>query len=88
MDLVYRKSSSTVRPELVDETSSSTVTYIRRNIQEIPLEANEEMGIPERVIYEYEEAKLTKEEYLLYVQSQEQLQLRADIDYVILMGGY
>ena len=88
MDLTYRKSSSTIRPALVDETSSSKVTYVRRNIKEVNVEADEEMGLPAATHYEYEEAKLTKEEYEIYKQSQEQLQLRADVDYVILMGGY
>ena len=88
MELTFRKSSSNIRPELVDETSSPKVTYVRRNIVEKTVEANEEMGTEAGTYYEYEEAKLTKEEYQLYLQSQEQLQLRADVDYVILMGGY
>lgn len=89
MNIQFKKSMSTVRPAEVDEISSPTVTYIRKNIKEItkdPIEGdiNEEPV----TFFEYDEAKLSKEEYQLYLQAQEQLQLRADIDYVILMGGY
>ena len=44
--------------------------------------------MPSTSYYEYEEAALTKEEYQIYLQSKESEQLRADVDYVILMGGF
>ena len=88
MDIKYRKSISTVEPAEVDETSSPTVTYIRRNIKFVTPETKEDDYMPSTSYYEYEEAALTKEEYQIYLQSKESEQLRADVDYVILMGGF
>lgn len=88
MILNFVKSSSTIRPADVDETSSPNVTYIHENIKEVtrqPIEGEE--GEPE-TYFEYDEAVLTKEEYQLYLQAQESEQLRADVDYVMLMGGF
>lgn len=64
MELVYNKSQSTVRPDTVDTTSSKTTVYLRRNIKEITSEDSS------FTTYEYEEAKLTKEEYDKYCQEQ------------------
>ena len=89
MDIKFRKSMSTVKPAEVDETSSPKVTYIRKNIKEVTHDTTEDtMNTEPTTYYEYDEAILPKEEYQLYLQAQEQLQLRADVDYVILMGGY
>lgn len=57
--LTYRKSSSMIKPEEVDDTSSQFVTYLHRNVEE----KTDERG---KTYYEYEEAKLTKMEYLQY----------------------
>ena len=59
MKLNYIKSQSSVKPDLVDTTSSKKVVYIRQNI----IEAQKD----DAVFYEYEEAKLTKEEYQEYL---------------------
>ena len=65
MKLKYIKSSSSVKPELVDTTSSKVVVYLRQNIVEnIKID---EMSGEETVFYEYDEAKLTKEEYQEYL---------------------
>lgn len=61
MQLNFKKSQSSVKPELVDTTSSKTTVYIRQNIVE--KEATDSSSI----IYEYDEAKLTKEEYKQYL---------------------
>ena len=88
MKLNYVKSQSSVKPELVDTTSSKTTVYIRKNIVEN--KKTDEMSGEETVFYEYEEAKLTKEEYQEYLKELEIIdiqQQRADIDYIALMSG-
>ena len=88
MKLNYVKSQSSVKPDLVDTTSSKVVVYLRRNIVE-NIKTDEKSG-KETVFYEYEEAKLTKEEYQEYLKELEIIdiqQQRADIDYIMLMMG-
>ena len=65
MRLNFIKSQSSVKPDLVDTTSSKVVVYLRQNIVEnIKID---EMSGEEAVFYEYEEAKLTKAEYREYL---------------------
>ena len=81
MKLNYIKSQSSVKPDLVDTTSSKVVVYIRQNIVENI--KTDEMSGEETVFYEYDEAKLTKEEYQEYLKELEIIdiqQQRADID--------
>ena len=88
MKLKYVKSQSSVKPDLVDTTSSKVVVYLRQNIVENI--KTDEMSGKETVFYEYEEAKLTKEEYQEYLKELEIIdiqQQRADIDYIMLMTG-
>lgn len=59
MKLEFYKSSSSVKPELIDTTSSKKVVYIRQNIVETQ--------INDTVFYEYDEAKITKDEYKEYL---------------------
>ena len=82
MKLEFYKSSSSVKPELIDTTSSKKVVYIRQNIIEKQMD--------DAVFYEYEEAKLTKAEYQEYLKELEIIDIhkqRADIDYIALMSG-
>ena len=65
MKLKYVKSQSSVKPDLVDTTSSKVVMYLRQNIVENI--KTDEMSGEETVFYEYDEAKLTKEEYQEYL---------------------
>ena len=65
MILNYIKSQSSVKPDLVDTTSSKVVVYLRQNIVE-NIKTGEMSG-EETVFYEYEEAKLTKQEYQEYL---------------------
>ena len=65
MKLNYIKSQSSVKPDLVDTTSSKGVVYLRQNIVE-NIKTDEISG-EETVFYEYEEAKLTKAEYQEYL---------------------
>ena len=88
MKLNFIKSQSSVKPDLVDTTSSKVVVYLRQNIVENI--KTDEMSGEETVFYEYEEAKLTKQEYQEYLKELEIIdiqQQRADIDYIALMSG-
>ena len=59
MKLEFYKSSSSVKPELIDTTSSKKVVYIRQNIIEAQMD--------DTTFYEYDETKLTKAEYEEYL---------------------
>ena len=88
MKLNYIKSQSSVKPDLVDTTSSKVVVYLRQNIVENI--KTDEMSGEETVFYEYEEAKLTKTEYQEYLKELEIIDIqkqRADIDYIAIMSG-
>ena len=88
MKLEFYKSSSSVKPELIDTTSSKVVVYLRQNIVENI--KTDEMSGEKTVFYEYEEAKLTKAEYQEYLKELEIIDIqkqRADIDYIMLMTG-
>ena len=88
MRLNFIKSQSSVKPDLVDTTSSKVVVYLRQNIVENI--KTDEMSGEETVFYEYEEAKLTKVEYQEYLKELEIIDIhkqRADIDYIALMSG-
>ena len=88
MKLNYIKSQSSVKPDLVDTTSSKTTVYIRQNIVEN--KKTDEMSGEQTVFYEYEEAKLTKAEYQEYLKELEIIDIqkqRADIDYIAIMSG-
>lgn len=77
--LEFHKSESTSIPELIDMVSSPTTVYIRKNIQEETRIENEE----EYIIYTYDEAILTKEEYAIYLAEVNV----ANIDYLSMMDG-
>ena len=88
MILNYIKSQSSIKPELIDTTSSKTTVYIRQNIVEV--EKNNESDNTSTTFYEYDEAKLTKQEYQEYLKELSIIdiqQQRADIDYIALMSG-
>ena len=88
MKLNYKKSQSSVKPDLIDTTSSKVVVYLRQNIVENI--KTDEMSGEETVFYEYEEANLTKKEYQEYLKELEIIDIqkqRADIDYIMLMTG-
>ena len=86
MKLNYIKSQSSVKPDLVDTTSSKVVVYLRQNIVENI--KTDEMSGKETVFYEYEEAKLTKAEYQEYLKELDIIDIekqRADIDFLALL---
>ena len=63
MKLEFKKSQSSVKPEIIDTTSSKKIVYIRQNIVEVQKD--------DTTFYEYDEAKLTKEEYQEYLKELE-----------------
>ena len=72
MKLNFIKSQSSVKPDLVDTTSSKTTVYIRQNIIEkektVENTNSEDNDATSTIVfYEYDEAKLTKEEYQEYL---------------------
>ena len=88
MKLNYIKSQSSVKPDLIDTTSSKVVVYLRQNIVENI--KTDEMSGKETVFYEYEEAKLTKAEYQEYLKELDVIDIekqRADIDFLALLTG-
>ena len=88
MKLNYIKSQSSVKPDLIDTTSSKSTVYLRKNIVEN--KKIDEMSGEETAFYEYEEAKLTKAEYKEYLKELGIIDIqkqRADIDYIALMSG-
>lgn len=87
MILNYRKSESSVYPELIDTTSSKKCVYLRENVVEVQSDNTDGETY---TYYEYDEAKLTKEEYEQYLEELSVLdiqQQRADIDYILFMTG-
>ena len=54
----YEKTYSTIKPDVLDLTSSPKSVYIRKDIRELPPDEN---GI---VMYEYDEACIIKDEYI------------------------
>lgn len=87
MKLNYKKSQSSIKPDLIDTTSSKKYVYLRQNVVEVQ---SEDMNGETYTTYEYEEAKLTKEEYEQYLKELSVLdiqQQRADIDYILFMTG-
>ena len=72
MKLNFVKSQSSVKPDLVDSTSSKTTVYVRQNIVEKEkavenTNSEDNDATSTTVFYEYDEAKLTKEEYQEYL---------------------
>ena len=64
----YHKSSADYFPELVDITSSPTTVYLRKNVREI--EVTDEVTSEKRIAYEYDEAIITKDEYINMLRTQ------------------
>lgn len=65
MTIQYIKSQSSAYPVSPDITSSKKFVYLRENVVEV--EQTDGITGETYTIYEYDEAKLTKEEYEQYV---------------------
>lgn len=64
MELKYVKSQSADYPELIDIISSKKYVYLRQNVVEMQSDNTDGETY---TYYEYDEAKLTKEEYEQYL---------------------
>ena len=64
MKLNYTKSQSSIKPDLIDTTSSKKYVYLRQNVVEV--NSTDEQSGEDRSYFEYDEAKLTKSEYEEY----------------------
>ena len=65
MKLNYIKSQSSIKPDLIDTTSSKKYVYLRQNVVEV--NSKDEQSGEDRSYFEYDEAKLTKSEYEQYL---------------------
>lgn len=77
------------RPFEIDEISSKTTVYLRRNIEEVP-NIDTDGNPSEGTHWRYEEAQLTKEEYKIYsglMEESKKIQddLQSRIDYLSIM---
>lgn len=82
------KSESTVMPEIINKESSKTTVYLRRNIKES--KCTDKISGDIMTYYEYEETALTKKEYTEYLKVAEAVnmqQIRADVDYLLILSG-
>ena len=77
MKLNYKKSQSSVYPELIDTTSSKKCVYLRKNVVEVQ---SEDMNGEIYTYYEYDEAKLIKEEYEQYLKEINSAETLEDIE--------
>lgn len=77
MKLNYKKSQSSVYPELIDTTSSKKCVYLRKNVVEVQ---SEDLNGEIYITYEYDEAKLTKEEYEQYLKEMNSAETLEDIE--------
>lgn len=74
----WYKSESASMPLETDTESSKEYNYVRRDIVEVQREQNGESI----TMYEYEECKIPKESWGLYLDT---VQQRADVDYIATM---
>lgn len=74
----WYKSESAIIPLEIDTESSKQYNYVRRDITEVQREQDGESI----TMYEYEECKIPKESWGLYLDT---VQQRADIDYIATM---
>lgn len=64
----YYKSISNDRPQTVDNTSSPTSVYLRKNIEAVEIEDVETGN--KRIEYHYDEAAISKDEYIDILRAQ------------------
>ena len=64
MKLNYKKSQSSIKPDLIDTTSSKKYVYLRQNV--VKINSTDEQSGEDISYFEYDEAKLTRSEYEEY----------------------
>lgn len=69
--MTYYKVTSNDYPQLVDITSSPTTVYLRKNIKAVDVE--DEMTGSTRTEYHYDEAAITKDEYINMLHEQQEV---------------
>ena len=69
--MTYYKVTSNDYPQLVDITSSPTTVYFRKNIRAVDVE--DEMTGNTRTEYHYDEAAITKDEYINMLHEQQEV---------------
>lgn len=69
--MTYYKATSNDYPQLVDITSSPTTVYLRKNIKVVEVE--DEMTGSNRKEYHYDEAAVTKDEYITMLHEQQEV---------------
>ena len=69
--MTYYKVTSNDYPQLVDITSSPTTVYLRKNIKAVDVE--DEMIGNTRTEYHYDEAAITKDEYINMLHEQQEV---------------
>ena len=71
MNISYRKSQSTVRPQELELSSSESTIYLRKNITQCQRKSGDTGSEQDTVImYEYDQAELTPREYEEYITKQ------------------
>lgn len=78
MQLNWYDTESAVMPEIVDETSSPSTVYLRKDITEVTKE--------DEIFYQYKEAKLTPIEYEQYLANATIEKNESDIFYIAMMS--
>ena len=78
---MWRQSESAERPLEIDETSSKTVVYVRRNIKEVTVQ--DEMSEETRTIYQYEENAIPKADWETYKAVMENQSATTDLELAI-----
>ncbi len=79
------ENSSSEKPEAIDETSSNSVVYVRKNfihIEAVEDQNDSENNVPEH--WKYQEQVITKEEWPAYYNS---IVNSANIDYIAMEVG-
>lgn len=69
--MIYYKATSNDYPQLVDITSSPTTVYLRKNIKAVDVE--DEMTGNTRTEYHYDEAAISKDEYINMLHEQQEV---------------
>lgn len=69
--MTYYKVTSNDYPQLVDTTSSPTTVYLRKNIKAVDVE--DEMTGNTRTEYHYDEAAISKDEYINMLHEQQEV---------------
>lgn len=69
--MTYYKATSNDYPQSVDITSSPTTVYFRKNIKAVEVE--DEMTGSNRTEYHYDEAAVTKDEYITMLHERQEV---------------